>query len=33
MNCVIEPLNNKGGLFVGSLEAASDLTLLKVNNI
>jgi hypothetical protein len=33
MNCVLDPINNVGGIFIGNLEAANDLELLKKNNI
>ncbi|EGR30525.1 hypothetical protein IMG5_129780, partial [Ichthyophthirius multifiliis] len=33
MNCIIEPQNGIGGLYLGNLEAAQNLDLLKKHNI
>lgn len=33
MNCVIEPLNGKGGVYIGSIDAAMNIQVLKTLGI
>jgi|688.fasta_scaffold2747793_1 hypothetical protein len=32
-SCILAPCEGKGGLYLGNLEAAEDLTLMKSHNI
>jgi hypothetical protein len=33
MNCIVAPINNKGGIYLGSIWSAEDLKKLEENNI